>query len=189
MDKGHEDKRQRGIDNKAMRKKRRWYPVIDRVSGECRGAEVGVYYGRMSRRLLEHMPGLTLYMVDCWKEYSDDQKSGSARLSKINQEKWDAIKNTAYGIVDDYKDRAIILEGDSVAMADEVEDASLDFVFIDGDHSYRGVKRDIRAWKPKVKPGGWLMGHDANRPGVLKAVQNLGLPIETDVDRVWAVRL
>lgn len=37
---------------------------------------------------------------------------------------------------------------------------SLDFVFIDGDHSYEGVYNDIKAWMPKLKIGGIIAGHD-----------------------------
>lgn len=37
---------------------------------------------------------------------------------------------------------------------------SLDFVFIDGLHTYEGVKRDIEIWWPKVREGGILCGHD-----------------------------
>jgi hypothetical protein len=39
---------------------------------------------------------------------------------------------------------------------------SVDLVFIDGDHSYSAVKRDIAAWLPKVRPGGILCGHDCD---------------------------
>jgi SAM-dependent methyltransferase len=48
----------------------------------------------------------------------------------------------------------------SVEASKRYADASLDFVFIDADHSYAAVARDIDAWRPKVKPGGWLSGHD-----------------------------
>lgn len=37
---------------------------------------------------------------------------------------------------------------------------SIDWVFIDGDHSYEGCMKDLRAWYPMVKPGGVLCGHD-----------------------------
>jgi predicted O-methyltransferase YrrM len=46
------------------------------------------------------------------------------------------------------------------------KDESLDFVFIDGDHSYEGVKTDIIDWWPKVKPNGILSGDDYNYPGI-----------------------
>jgi len=50
--------------------------------------------------------------------------------------------------------------GDSSETAKNYADGSVDFVFIDGDHSYEGCSRDIRAWLPKVKNGGVLAGHD-----------------------------
>lgn len=52
------------------------------------------------------------------------------------------------------------IRSDSVAAAANYPDKSVDFVFIDGDHSYEGCKRDIEAWLPKVKDGGILSGHD-----------------------------
>ena len=39
-------------------------------------------------------------------------------------------------------------------------DASLDFVFIDADHSYVVTKADIAIWRSKVRTGGILCGHD-----------------------------
>jgi predicted O-methyltransferase YrrM len=50
--------------------------------------------------------------------------------------------------------------GDSIELSKTYEDDSLDFVFIDGDHSYEAVKADIQAWLPKVKSNGLLAGHD-----------------------------
>jgi hypothetical protein len=38
--------------------------------------------------------------------------------------------------------------------------APVSFVFIDGDHSREGVTEDILSWLPRLKPGGWLAGHD-----------------------------
>ena len=61
----------------------------------------------------------------------------------------------------------------SVEAAPELEDGSLDFVFIDANHSYDAVKNDIIAWAPKVRSGGVLCGHDYNSfPGVQKAVDD-----------------
>lgn len=56
------------------------------------------------------------------------------------------------------------------------DNQSLDFVFIDGDHSYEAVAQDIKAWLPKIKLGGILAGHDYAIPGVNKACHDvLGL--------------
>jgi hypothetical protein len=52
------------------------------------------------------------------------------------------------------------IRADSVATAERYADGSLDFVFIDADHSYDAVRADIAAWLPKVKARGILAGHD-----------------------------
>lgn len=36
----------------------------------------------------------------------------------------------------------------------------LDFLFIDGDHTYEGVKQDYEMYRHLVKPGGWIGFHD-----------------------------
>jgi hypothetical protein len=36
----------------------------------------------------------------------------------------------------------------------------VDFLFIDGDHTYEGVKQDFEMYKQFVKPGGWIGFHD-----------------------------
>ena len=56
--------------------------------------------------------------------------------------------------------------------AELVPDGWADFVFIDAAHSYEAVRDDIRLWAPKVKPGGWLGGHDYHPKfqGVIRAV-------------------
>ena len=43
---------------------------------------------------------------------------------------------------------------------DKLEDTKLDFLFIDGDHTYEGVKQDFEMYKEFVKPGGWIGFHD-----------------------------
>jgi len=55
----------------------------------------------------------------------------------------------------------------------------IDLLFIDGDHSLEGVKRDIEHWVPHVREGGLVLFHDyesATWPGVSVAVQNLAKP-------------
>lgn len=61
---------------------------------------------------------------------------------------------------------------DTSEAAKNFVDASVDFVFVDADHSYEGVLKDLRAWWPKVKAGGRMAGHDHTLafPGVIQAV-------------------
>jgi cephalosporin hydroxylase len=53
------------------------------------------------------------------------------------------------------------------------DDHSLDFVFLDADHTYASVVADITAWRPKIRPGGYLAGHDFGWTGVKQAVNQL----------------
>lgn len=55
------------------------------------------------------------------------------------------------------------IQFDSARAANLFDDKSIEFVFIDGDHSYEGIKRDVEAWLPKIRPGGWIAGHDYNQ--------------------------
>jgi len=62
--------------------------------------------------------------------------------------------------------------GDSFVRAKDFEDESIDFLFIDANHTYEYVSQDIAAYLPKIKPGGIIAGHDFNghHPGVVQAV-------------------
>lgn len=64
------------------------------------------------------------------------------------------------------------LRTDSVKAAKHFSDDSLEAVFIDADHRYEHVRRDLAAWLPKVKPGGLVAGHDywPKDRGVVRAV-------------------
>ncbi|CAE8609018.1 unnamed protein product, partial [Polarella glacialis] len=48
----------------------------------------------------------------------------------------------------------------SLSASDLVADGSMDLVFLDARHDYEAVSDDIQAWRPKVRPGGILSGHD-----------------------------
>ncbi len=168
--------------------------------GHVRGAEVGVFRGINARHLLQQKRNLELLLVDRWAEYPPGRyRQTQDHQSRFSQERWEHIFNVVlprhlefaagrYEIDRRWSDQA----------AADVPDRSLDFVFIDGDHSYEGVRSDLIAWARKVKPGGFLGGHDYNHPqegtcyGVQKAVDELAgtwnLPIETGEDYSWFIR-
>lgn len=50
--------------------------------------------------------------------------------------------------------------GMTTEIAARYEDSSLDFVFFDAGHVYDAISADLEAWLPKVKPEGWIAGHD-----------------------------
>ncbi len=70
---------------------------------------------------------------------------------------------------------------------------SVDIVYIDGLHNYNAVREDILTWRPKIRPGGIICGHDygtVRHPGVKRAVlQLLGVPEQVFSDTSWLVKL
>jgi len=64
------------------------------------------------------------------------------------------------------------IRGGSSESARFFEDCSVDFVFIDANHTYDFVKADVLAWLPKIKPGGIIAGHDYNAPHEVERAVN-----------------
>ena len=62
---------------------------------------------------------------------------------------------------------------DSAQASNLYTDSSLDFVFIDADHSYEAVKQDIQTWWPKIKSNGMIGGHDEMHEPVSCAVKEI----------------
>ena len=76
----------------------------------------------------------------------------------------------------------------SIEAAKDFEDRSLDMVYIDAEHDEDSIRDDIRAWRPKIKFGGWLAGHDFQLPYIQKILNEEGfLRITTAPDNSWIV--
>lgn len=138
--------------------------IIARLpDGLCLAVEVGVNLGQLSSYLLGHVPGLTLAMVDNWlpMEAQPEHYRETRDLRAFDSEAECAKREAAARAIEaQYSQRATILKMGSVEAASQFDDGSLDLVFLDADHSYEGVRADIAAWAGKVRPGGWLSGHD-----------------------------
>jgi predicted O-methyltransferase YrrM len=80
-----------------------------------------------------------------------------------------------------------VIQAESVQAAAQIEDGSIDWVFIDALHDYRSVRDDIRAWAPKVKTGGLISGHDYGRAGVTDAVLAVFSGVEVE-QSIWMTR-
>jgi len=149
------------------------------------GVEVGCAGGKTTGIVLKRCSSLKLFVVDIWAPVPDEVGGGTQYKEwDYNKIKRIFNKNTRL-----FKDRLTILQGVSWDMADKVKDNSLDFVFIDADHEYESVKKDILAWTPKLKEGGMLSGHDTHFDGVYEAINEL-IPTwsATGIDHVWECR-
>lgn len=161
-----------------------------REHGLKRGAELGLWKGKTFFYLLSHCPDLFLVGVDQWAYRPERAKiPGGQTYREWNMK---GLEKTVREGAKKYGERARILKMDTAEAAQSFEDQSFDFVFIDGDHSTQGVTRDIQAWLPKIREGGYITGHDISWPSVKKAVDELlpGYRVSgTHSDAVWYLRL
>jgi hypothetical protein len=118
------------------------------------GVEVGTFKGSFSKQIIQNWNG-TLYMVDVWRGLKDGYIDSSNHLLQSENVYEEAMKN-----IEGYEDRAVMIRASSEISAKIFNDHSLDFVYIDANHAYDYVVQDIKLWFPKVKIGGYILGHD-----------------------------
>lgn len=137
------------------------------------GAEIGVHRGDLSLWLMEDYPELHLLLVDRWTppEAGDSYLTypGEVLAGQTMEEYSDNLKHVKW-IMQLAEGRVKYLVMDFVDAAKSVDDESLDFVYLDADHSRAGTFAAIQAWAPKVRVGGVVGGHDWGRWGVSDAV-------------------
>jgi hypothetical protein len=122
-----------------------------RELGFRRGAEIGVWRGDFSVELCRANPELHMLCVDPWtayKEYIDHTRHDLIAGAYESAKKALAPYN------------ATIVRQFSAEAVKGVPDESLDFVYIDGNHSFLDVVQDLEWWSRKVRLGGIVAGHD-----------------------------
>jgi hypothetical protein len=118
--------------------------------GFNKGAEIGVRKGQFSKRLCDANPNIDLLCIDPWTKYVAIRTSPQSRQEKYYRY---AVKNLS-----PYNTK--IIRKASMDALDDVEDLSLDFVYIDGNHRFDWVMPDIIFWSHKVRAGGIVACHD-----------------------------
>jgi hypothetical protein len=120
------------------------------------GAEIGVFEGAFSEIIYSTTDPKKLYLVDLFEGpmCSGDKNGGNMKH---------IILEDAYKILTEkYKEenRISFFKGKSEIFLNSLPDNYLDFIYIDGDHSYEGCKIDLNLAKTKVKKNGIIAGHD-----------------------------
>jgi hypothetical protein len=161
-----------------------WLSDVIKDRGYTTGAEIGVARGNTTSVILERNSKLHLHAIDLFGPVPIGLGGRQYRYKDFALVTSDFYTKTA-----PFKDRLTVLRGLSWEMADEVEDNSLDFIFIDADHEYASVIKDIKAWTPKVKDGGMVSGHDHHFEEVLKAITEL-IPNhkKIGIDHCWEAK-
>jgi len=156
-------------------------------NGVTKLAEIGVYACNLANQILKRLESelKEYYLIDHWKPC---EGIGSANF--IPAEKWEELYRRACRMQIQFETvKTMRLE--STEAAKLFPDGRLDMAFIDASHLYNAVVSDIKAWKPKIKSGGILSGHDygGGWPEVVKAVDDiLGKPNRLP-GCVWWIRV
>lgn len=141
-----------------LRMSRNDLPALTKELGFTQGAEIGVWKGAYSALFCKKNPHLHMLCVDPWVSYPAwlDTKNelppdeAAVFMAQAHEEALGRLAPMPCTIVRDFSTEA----------ATSVRDGSLDFVYIDGNHTFDAVTADIQAWAPKVKVGGLVAGHD-----------------------------
>lgn len=146
--------------------------------------EVGSYGGESAELFARSGKFSRIYCVDSWAfEGAAAVESRFDEMLRRNDPRAGAGANRESPMI-------LKLKGRSSVTAENFN-LSLDFAYIDASHTYENVRADIRSWLPKVKPGGWIGGHDYNWkfPGVIRAVfEELGNPWRVFEDTSWLLQ-
>lgn len=140
--------------------------MISRAPDNATFVEVGCWLGKstayFARRIQEGGKSILFYAVDTW-EGSPNEPGQVEAVAHAGGSVFELFHRNMEeaGVIDSIRP----LKMPSVAAAQLFADKTLDFVFIDADHTCDAVQADIAAWRPKIKSGGTLAGHDWNTYG------------------------
>lgn len=157
--------------------------TLYRLSKMCKGTvyvEIGSYLGASSGIIalgLSRINSAKLYCIDTWN--NDTMSEGPRDTYNeflVNTEKFSST--------------IIPLRGESQNIAPSFHEM-VDFLFIDGDHSYQGVKNDVDLWLPKLNSNGLLIMHDIGwADGVQRVIKEEITPLAKHQGRLpnmyWA---
>lgn len=116
-------------------------------------AEIGVWHGWFSWEILKTKPQ-KYYMIDCWEKQTGDYEGDPTNDSDFEQ----IYKNVceAFG----KRENVEIIKGYSYGISKSFKDGYFDWIYLDASHYRVDIQRDLEAWYPKIKNGGFFAGHD-----------------------------
>ena len=143
--------------------------VLKMMPKESVCAEIGVWKGHFSARILNKVKPRALHLIDPWIFVDDDDYERAAYGGKVAKSQGDM--DDLYEAVRERFEREIAggvvrLHRMTSAEANaNFPDDYFDWVYIDANHSYEFVKQDLLTYHPKVKQGGFFAGDDYRTKG------------------------
>jgi len=139
------------------------------------GVEIGVSAGHNAKNILKRVPIKDLYLIDPY--LGDHKKEFSKAKHRLHS----------------FEDKTVFIKKKSEDAVDDIPD-NLDFAYIDGNHEYEYVLRDIELYYPKIKNGGVIGGHDfvGGKPSVfhtvIEFVDKHNLELHTAQSDWWVIK-
>lgn len=138
-----------------MRSRATFGAFLNAMGLTATGAEIGVQNGYFSRQVLDKWRGQLLYMIDVWQPLEGYRDVANVPAAEQAERMCRAIRQVV-----PHWSRVRVIQELSENAARLIPDGSLDWVYIDANHDFANVTRDLETWTPKVKAGGLIAGHD-----------------------------
>ena len=153
---------QEGVEHRPKRSTRE--DILHRMPKESVCAEIGVDRGDLSSKILEVIQPKRLHLIDPWKHeeedlYRDSRYGGLGPDGQIIMEK--RYNEVTDRFAEELRTRQVLIHRSfSDVASEEFEDSYFDWVYIDGNHLYEFVKKDLELYYPKIKVNGYITGDD-----------------------------
>lgn len=132
-----------------------WAKLLKEL-GSTTAAEIGVWKGDFAAHILKECAALQrYYMIDPWRRLDDWNKPANVDDALFEDIYAEAMSKTQFA-----EERITVLRGTTSEVIDAIPDDTLDFAYIDGDHTLKGIAIDLIRAYAKVKPGGVVGGDD-----------------------------
>lgn len=119
-------------------------------------AELGVFEGEFSKEIYEICKPKELYLVDLFSGYfGSGNKDGQNHHYVQLEDEYEKLK--LYSVT---RCEVKVIKKSTIEFLNEIPNDILDIIYIDADHSYSAVKRDLCLSLSKIKKGGLICGHD-----------------------------
>jgi hypothetical protein len=158
-----------------------YYGVLTNVINENnykKVAEVGIGYGTHAKYVLKTTSVDMLYLIDPTRFYPNDLFAEDIMkcVPVVPNNQFNELYDLIQQELSPWKDRFTWFRTESLNITNEqIPDGEIDCVFVDGDHSYEAVKRDLPFWWKKIRVGGMLLGDDYWMEPVARAVNEFSL--------------
>lgn len=132
-----------------------WINFINRL-GVAHAVEIGIFRGDFAEKMLRNCECLEkYYMLDPWRNLDGWDKPANTDTETLESLMRRSLEKTEFA-----SHKRIVLRGKTTEVIDDIPDQSLDFAYIDGDHTLRGITIDLIRVFAKIKTGGYIGGDD-----------------------------